>query len=82
MTDLVDRQAIMEYLSPVLMTGESVELDSLLFFLRDLPSVDAEHVHHAYWFDVGSSSCRCSGCGCKNDKQTDFCPHCGAKMDY
>ena len=26
-------------------------------------------------------SCRCSECGCKNDRETRFCPNCGAKMD-
>ena len=36
---------------------------------------------HGKWFDVGSLSCRCSACGCKNDKETNYCPNCGAKMD-
>lgn len=35
---------------------------------------------NAHWFDVGSLSCRCSVCGCKNDKETTFCPHCGTKL--
>ena len=34
----------------------------------------------AKWFDVGSLSCRCSACGCKNNRETLFCPNCGAKM--
>lgn len=33
------------------------------------------------WEHVGSLSCRCSECGCKNDRETRFCPNCGAKMD-
>ena len=33
-----------------------------------------------YWFDVGSLSCRCSECGCKNNKESNFCPECGAYM--
>jgi hypothetical protein len=32
------------------------------------------------WIDKGSLSCRCSECGCKNDKETKFCPNCGAEM--
>ena len=36
---------------------------------------------HGHWIDVGSLSCRCDQCGCKNNKQTRFCPNCGAKMD-
>lgn len=38
-------------------------------------------VKYGSWFDVGSLSCRCSACGCKNDRETRFCPNCGAKMD-
>lgn len=33
-----------------------------------------------YWFDVGSLSCRCSECGCKNNKESNYCPECGAYM--
>lgn len=36
---------------------------------------------HGHWVDVGSLSCRCSECGCKNDRERRFCPNCGAKMD-
>lgn len=32
------------------------------------------------WYDVGSLSCRCSNCGCKSEKESSFCPHCGAEM--
>ena len=34
-----------------------------------------------HWFDVGSLSCRCSECGCKNSKESNYCPNCGAKME-
>lgn len=33
-----------------------------------------------YWLDVGSLSCRCSECGCKNNKESNYCPECGAYM--
>ncbi len=42
--------------------------------------LDVAPIRHAHWFDVGSLSCRCSGCGCKNDRETAYCPACGAKM--
>lgn len=32
------------------------------------------------WTDIGSLSCRCSECGCKNNRQTNYCPACGKKM--
>ena len=46
-----------------------------------MPTVDASPVVHGRWEDVGSLSCRCSKCGCKNNRETRFCPICGAKMD-
>ena len=38
-------------------------------------------VRHGYWYDCGSLSCRCSKCGCKNNRETAYCPNCGARMD-
>lgn len=35
----------------------------------------------ATWFDAGSLSYKCSACWCKNNKETRFCPNCGAKME-
>ena len=40
----------------------------------------AEGKRKGYWFDVGALSCRCSECGCKNNKESNFCPECGAYM--
>lgn len=34
-----------------------------------------------YWFDVGSLSCRCSECGGKSNRESQYCPNCGAKME-
>lgn len=34
-----------------------------------------------YWFDVGSLSCRCSECGGKSNRESRYCPNCGAKME-
>lgn len=50
--------------------------------MSNQPTVDATPVKHGHWEDVGSLSCRCSECGCKNDRETRFCPNCGAKMDF
>ena len=33
------------------------------------------------WFDRGSLSCRCSACGCKNDKEEPICPNCKTEME-
>lgn len=34
-----------------------------------------------HWFDVGSLSCRCSECGGKSNRESRYCPNCGAKME-
>ena len=49
--------------------------------IEDCKAADVEPVRHGRWMDKGSLSCRCSECGCKNYKETQWCPNCGAKMD-
>ena len=49
--------------------------------IESIPTVDAVEVKHGRWYDKGSLSCRCSECGCKNTKESRYCPNCGAKMD-
>lgn len=48
--------------------------------IAQLPAADVRPVVRGEWFDVGSLSCRCSVCGCKNDRVRNFCPNCGAVM--
>ena len=50
-------------------------------YLEFEPAVDAAPVVHGWWYDKGSLSCRCSCCGCKSNKEYNYCPNCGAKMD-
>ena len=49
--------------------------------IEDCKAADVAPVRHGRWMDKGSLSCRCSECGCKNYKETQWCPNCGAKMD-
>lgn len=46
----------------------------------ELITITPEKEQSPHWMDVGSSSCRCSACGCKNNRETPFCPNCGAEM--
>lgn len=48
--------------------------------IKSIPSADVRENIHGEWIDKGSLSCRCSKCGCKNNKETVFCPNCGADM--
>ena len=46
----------------------------------DLSNDDITEIKHGEWIDKGSLSCRCSSCGCKSLKESNFCPNCGADM--
>lgn len=62
------------------MTGQEAYFE-FLRLVNDMPAADVAPVRHGRWYDVGSLSCRCSMCGCKNDRVRPYCPVCGAKMD-
>ena len=59
-------------------------------FISDTPTVDAEPVRHGRWIDKGEYAV-CMECSGRSGTQydgvepiplmTQFCPHCGAKMD-
>lgn len=44
------------------------------------PFTDAEPVRHGRWEDC-SNGWMCSVCNRDSSRDTDYCPHCGAKMD-
>ena len=80
MDDLISRAAAIGCLgnSPEQICMPWSEVEKIL---RELPAVDAAPVVHGRWYDKGSLSCRCSCCGCKSNKEYNYCPNCGAKMD-
>lgn len=55
--------------------------NELFVSLEDVLNLLEKHLEMAYWYDVGSLSCRCSKCGCKNNRESKFCPNCGAEME-
>ena len=80
--DLISRQVAIEYLIDALYDLNGMGYVDNTFIeeeLKKVPSVHAES-KTVYWFDVGSLSCRCSECGCKNNKESNYCPECGAYM--
>ena len=49
--------------------------------VEELRALPAAQPKTGRWFDIGSLSCRCSNCGGKNNRESKFCPNCGAKME-
>lgn len=82
MNDLISRAALLdEFLSlcgP--QTGDGWDNIGVRSLIIRQKTVDAAPVKHGRWYDKGSLSCRCSCCGCKSNKEYDYCPNCGAKM--
>lgn len=61
-----------------------------LNLIENAPTIDAESVRHGYWIKPTVIDGRafniphCSVCNevpCGVDEHTNYCPHCGAKMD-
>ena len=55
--------------------------------IKSIPAVDVAPVRHgrwertAKWWQGGSAWKQCSECGILHLGKSNFCPHCGAKMD-
>lgn len=65
-------------------TDAYFQIKSILFGLK---AADVAPVVHARWVNVNrevEQMCRCSACGYPVSyfwSRTEYCPHCGAKMD-
>ena len=86
MKEYIEREAIIpaleDYYEPInLDFPMTLELGQISEVLQNMPAADVAPVRHGRWTDVGSLSCRCSECGCKNNRETAYCPACGAHMD-
>ena len=85
MDDLISRQAAIElaYFHGKPATWDHLTPDGVdavdISDLEKLPAIRIEP-KTGKWVDIGSLSCRCSECGCKNNKESNYCPECGAKM--
>lgn len=53
--------------------------------LNEVPAADVQEIKHGYWTRIDympiGHDYQCSICNNKNDRNSNFCPDCGAKMD-
>lgn len=90
MGDLISRSALikkMQELKSHMVPEEdgrhAVSIEKVIDFIGACPTVEAEPVAHGKWNGVDHDMFfECSICGYLTDYMlTNFCPHCGAKMD-
>lgn len=73
MTEYIEREALLHEMK--------MDIRPPFAVVRDFPAAEVVPVRRGHWYDKGSLSCRCSECGCKSNRENNYCPHCGAKMD-
>ena len=81
MKEYIERAALKRELAPYEENDFSQQMDVILAIVDAQPTADVAPIRHAHWFGVGSLSFRCSGCGCKNDRETAYYPTAGQKCN-
>lgn len=76
--DLISRQEVLNKLNELDQQELYLPCHFKEYIIEEVPSVQLET---GRWFDIGSLSCRCSNCGGKNNRESKYCPNCGAKME-
>ena len=77
MTRLIDADALIKTLGigdlPIRLTYE----------ITHAPTIDAEPVRHGKWIEypIADGMNQCSECGVLRFGESNYCPHCGARMD-
>lgn len=95
MTEYIEREAfhrmmvgLQRYVWEDQETGKThfaVSSDDVNFGIKMLPTADVAPVRHGRWIPFHSEAAGaiqyCSVCEIGFPEKTDYCPHCGAKMD-
>lgn len=89
MAEYIDREVCLSILRAK--ANMAVLMDAAPYFekaaqmLEKLPTADVAPVVHGRWVPFHSKAAGdiqyCSACEIGFDAKTDYCPHCGAKMD-
>ena len=65
--------------------GDMISSEEVEQAIMEAPTVDAVEVVHGTWeneqFGFMYYNATCSVCKSHNDSASNYCPHCGAKMD-
>ena len=62
--------------------GDSLDAELwMVDYLKNHSSADVQPVVHAHWKYDKNGVFWCSKCECIPATKSNFCPHCGAKMD-
>ena len=82
MSDLISRGKLFNLLAPVQTLGEAYGI------IQGMDTVDAVPVRHGQWIDetfkpwgLVHHPYKCDQCGDHSEAPSDYCPHCGARMD-
>ena len=61
---------------------EWLHIESILNNIKHIPSADVVEQKHGKWFFI-SEYCRfaCNQCNGHSQRNSDYCPNCGARMD-
>ena len=89
MDEYVTKEQVIDWYRPYGQTDEPIPFETLVSDLRDMKAADVAPVRHGRWIwhsEERGYLCSECGSGCllnyESDwHKSDWCPHCGAKME-
>ena len=81
MAEYVTKEQVIDWYRPYGHTDEPIPFETLVSDLRDMKAADVAPVRYARWKRYGKNLGECSECGEIVSVRSNYCPHCGAKMD-
>lgn len=81
--DVISREYLKEHIEACWINGRprhAPELNELLSWIDEVPSAEPES-ETGTWIKIHWKAFRCSKCNRVSEYSTDYCPHCGKKME-